>query len=190
LVAAPSGARVQRHQVTVVKSGGVRLVAWDSASKQKGVCFRLNGGGEHGAFCDRSGQHKLRLTYTSFVNKNGNATLLGGDARRDEITVRATFADGRSVTLHTVRSKHYVGRQRAKARFWAGQKADATQLVSLQAKNAKGVVVETRTIPGSTPTPGPGPTPTPNPPGCGCPGPPRAQAMGGLVVCPLTPCPQ
>jgi hypothetical protein len=185
LVAAPTLARVQRHEVTVVKRGAVRLRAWDSASVKKGICFRLWDGSQKNAFCDRSGKHKLRLAYTSVVNKTGSATAVGGDARRGETKVVATFADGQKLTLRTVRSKRYRGRQGGKARFWAGQLADATKLVSLQAKNSHGSAVETITVPNPTPGPGPGPVPSPPPP-CHC-GPPVATPS--QIICPLRPCP-
>jgi hypothetical protein len=169
----------------VVKHGAVTLVAWDSKTAAKGVCFRLKDGTQKNAFCDRSGKHKLRLAYTSFVNQNGSATVLGGIARRGEVTVVGTFADGQTVTMHTQRGKRYHGRQRGKARFWAGQKADATKLVSLVAKNSKGVTVETITV-SPSPTPGPVP-PNPCPP---CPGPPMQQpGAQGNHACPLRPCP-
>lgn len=185
LAAGPTIARVQRHQVTVVKHGAVRLVAWDSKAAAKGVCFRLKDGTQKNAFCDRSGEHKLRLAYTSFVTRTGDATVLGGIARRDEKSVVATFADGQTVVLHTRRSKRYRGRQRRNARFWAGQKADSTTLVSLVAKNSKGAIVETITV---SPPPVPGPVPpNPCPP---CPGPPtRILGADAQVACPLRPCP-
>lgn len=169
----------------MVKAAGVRLVAWDSANALKGVCFRLRADGQKNARCDRSGKHKLRLTYTSFVNKVGSATVLGGLARRGETTVVATFADNQTLTMNTVRGKRYRGRQHGKARFWAGEKADATALVSLVAKNSRGTTVETISV---TPTPVPGPIP---PPPCPpCPGPPtQSPAANHQVACPLRPCP-
>jgi len=185
LVAAPTFARVQRHQVTVVKQGAVRLIAWDSKTAAKGVCFRLKDGTQKNAFCDRSGKHRLRLAYTSFVTRTGDATVLGGIARRGEESVVGTFADGQTVVLHTRRSKRYRGRQRRNARFWAGQKADVTRLVSLVAKNSKGATVETITV---SPPPAPGPVPpSPCPP---CPGPPtRSLGAHAHVACPVRPCP-
>src|SRR5215467_2317293 len=143
----------------VVKHSAVSMMAWYAKTAAKGVCFRLRDGTQKNAFCDRSGKHKLRLAYTSFVTLTGDATVLGGDARRGETTVVATFADGQTLTMHTQRGKRYHGRQRGKARFWAGQKADATKLVSLVAKNSKGVTVETINV---SPSPTPGPVP-PNP---------------------------
>jgi hypothetical protein len=180
-VAAPSLARMQHHQVQVVKSGFARLVVWDSANAQKGLCFRLVASLKSSARCDRSGKHKLRLSYTSFVESG--ATYVGGDARRGEATVTATFADGQTLTMKTVRGKRYHGRQRGKARFWAGSTPDVTNLVSVIAKNSSGATVETITV-----TPAPQPKPPPPCPPCG--GPPRAQAQGGgRVVCPLVLCP-
>src|SRR5215467_9992311 len=118
----------------VVKHSAVSMMAWYAKTAAKGVCFRLRDGTQKNAFCDRSGKHKLRLAYTSFVTLTGDATVLGGDARRGETT------------------------------------ADATKLVSLVAKNSKGVTVETITV-SPSPTPGPVP-PNPCPP---CPGPPMQQ---------------
>ena len=117
LVAAPTFARVQRHQVTVVKQGAVRLIAWDSKTAAKGVCFRLKDGTQKNAFCDRSGKHKLRLAYTSFVARTGDATVLGGIARRSEKSVVGTFADGQIVVLYIWCSKCYQKQQRQKTRF-------------------------------------------------------------------------
>jgi outer membrane protein W len=183
VVAGSALAHTQRHQVTVVKAGGVRLVAWDSSNALKGVCFRLRDGSERNATCDRSGKHAVRLDYTYFLNHDGNATVLGGVARRGEVTVTATFADAQTAVFHTLRGKHYHGRKRGKVRFWAGSKPDVTALVSLTAKDGKGATVETINV-------SPAPAPTPPPPCRPC-GPPRAVAQGhAAIVCPLTPCPE
>ena len=164
----------------MVKAGTVRLVAWDSSNVQKGVCFRLRDGSQKNATCDRSGKHAVRLHYTSFLNQGGNATVLGGVARRGEATVTATFADAQTAVFRTVRGKRYQGRKRGRVRFWAGSKPDVTALVSLTAKDAKGNTVETITV-----TPGPKPVP---PPPCRPCGPPRGAHM--QIVCPLAPCPE
>lgn len=169
--------------MTVVKHGAVRLIAWDSKSKLKGVCLRLRDASQKNAFCDRSGKHRLRLSYTSFVTQDGSSTVVGGDARRGEATVVVTFTDGQTLTMHARRSKRYRGRQRTKARFWAGKKADATMISSVVAKDSKGNTVETiNTSP--TPTPGPNP-PQPCPP---CPGPPTTVTTQ-VKLCPVRPCP-
>ncbi len=178
-VAGSALARAQRHHVTVVKAGAVRLVAWDSANVQKGVCFRLRDGSVKDATCDRSGKHAPRLAYISFLNQGGNATVVGGVARRGEATVTATFADAQTAVFHTVRGKRYHGRKRGKVRFWAGSKPDVTALVSLTAKDSQGRTVETITV-----TPGPKPVP---PPPCRPCGPPRG--AHAQIVCPLVPCP-
>jgi hypothetical protein len=174
--------RAQRHQVTVVQAGAVRLVAWDSPNTLKGVCFRLRDGTEKNARCDRSGKHALRLTYTSFLNHDGNATAVGGVARRGEATVTATFADNQTAVFRTVRGKRYKGRKRGKVRFWAGSEPDVTALVSLTAKDSHGTTVETITVT-------PGPKPSPPPPCPPCHGPPRGAAQG-QIVCPLAVCPE
>jgi hypothetical protein len=177
-LAASALARVQHHQVTVVKSGGVRLLAWDSAKASRGLCFRLRNGTKKGAACHR----KMGLAYKSF-QLNG-ATVLGGLARRGETTVTATFSDGQTLVLNTVRGKRYRGRDRGRARFWAGSKPDVTKLVTLVAKNKSGAAVETVSV-SSPPAPVPPNPPPPCPP---CKGPPRANAHGA-IVCPLVICP-
>jgi hypothetical protein len=171
-------ARVQHHQVTVAKSGAVRLFAWDSAKASKGLCFRLKDGSKKRAACHR----KMGLAYKSF-QLNG-ATVLGGQARRTETTVTATFADGQTLVKKTVRGSRYHGRDRGKARFWAGSKPDVTKLSTLVAKNKSGKVVETIKV-SSSPTPVPSPPPPQCPP---CGGPPRGGAQGA-IVCPLVICP-
>lgn len=174
VVAGSALARTQRHHVTVVKSGAVRLVAWDSRNALKGVCFRLKDGKKHNAACHRGSA----LAFTSF-QLNG-ATVLGGLARRGEATITATFADAQTAVFHTVRGKRYHGRKRGKVRFWAGSKPDVTALVSLTAKDSRGNTVETVTV-----TPGPKPVP---PPPCRPCGPPRGAHT--QIVCPLVPCPE
>jgi hypothetical protein len=171
-------ARVQRHHVTVVKSGAVRLLAWDSAKASKGLCFRLKDGSKKSAACHR----KMGLAYKSF-QLNG-ATVLGGQARSSEATVTATFSDGQTLVMKTVRGSRYRGRDRGKARFWAGSKPDVTKISTLVAKNKSGTVVETINVSSS-----PSPIPSPPPPKCPpCGGPPRGGAQSA-IVCPLVICP-
>jgi hypothetical protein len=167
--------------VTVVKAGAVRLLAWDSSNALKGVCFRLRDGSAKNARCDRSGKHALRLTYTSFLNHDGNATVIGGLARKGEATVTATFADAQTAVFRTLPGKRYRGRRRGRVRFWAGSKPDVTALMSLTAKDSNGTTVETITV-----TPGPQPSP---PPPCRPCGPPRGTGAHMQIVCPLVICP-
>lgn len=162
----------------MVNSGGVRLLAWDSSKASKGLCFRLREGTKKGAACHR----RMGLAYKSF--QLDGATVLGGLARRGETSVTATFADGQTLVMKTVRGTRYRGRDRGKARFWAGSKPDVTKLVTLVARNSSGATVETINV-SSSPTPVPPPPPQPCPP---CKRPPHGTAHGA-IVCPLVICP-
>jgi hypothetical protein len=171
-LAGTAAARLQTRHVSVVTGKGFRLTAWDKRGADKSICFKLQSGKQSGTQCETVVQRKARVNFASFRDTH-RRTLLGGVARKNVTKVVATFANGKTLTMKTVKGTSYKGRLRGKVRFWAGRYNGTSPLKSLVAKTASGSQ-------GSPVSP-----PPPVPPQCPpCHGPPTAK-----IVCPLTPCP-
>jgi hypothetical protein len=168
-LAGTAAARLQTHHVSVVTGKGFRLTAWDKRGADKTLCFKLQSGKQSSTQCETVVQRKARVNFASFRDTH-HRTLLGGVARKNVTKVVATFANGRKLTMRTVKGTRYKGRLRGKVRFWAGRYNGTSPLKSLVAKSASG----SQGNPVEVPPPDP----------CGCHGPPTAK-----IVCPLTPCP-
>jgi hypothetical protein len=160
-----------RH-VVVVRGKGFTLTAW--GDKTKKLCFLLKAGKSSSSQCaEKLVQLPGRVNFTEFLNAKKTASYIGGAAPKRVVTVVASFADGKTVTMKTKHSRTYRGPFRTKVKFWAGKHAGPAVLRSVVGKDSKGATVEEVVIPPQSPPP-----PLPPPPCCG---PPRA----ALVACPL-----
>jgi hypothetical protein len=168
-------ARLQTHHVTVVSGKGFRLTAWDKRGADKSICFKLQSGRQSGTQCETVVQRKARVNFASFRDTH-RRTLLGGVARKNVTKVVATFANGKTLTMKTVKGTRYKGRLRGKVRFWAGRYNGTSALKRLVAKTASGSQ--------GTPVEVPPPPEPPKDP-CGCHGPPISR-----IACPVRPCPE
>lgn len=172
LAAGVAAARI--HKVVVVRGSGFQLTAW--TAKQQ-LCFRLKATKGSSQQCaEKLVSLPGRVNFTEFLNANKTAAYVGGAARKQVVTVVASFADGTKLKMKTVRSRRYRGRFQRVVRFWAGKHAGSSPLRSIVGKNSRGSTVEQVEVP-APPSAAP-PPPPPRPP-CGC-GPPRAAA-----ICPV-----
>jgi hypothetical protein len=159
------------RKVVVVRGKGFTLTAW-TAHKQ--LCFKLKAGKPSSSQC----AEKLvtlpgRVNFTEFAYKPRNASYVGGASTKRIVTVVASFADGKTLTMKTKHVRAYRGKFKDTVKFWAGKRTGIAALRSIVGKDSRGATVEQEIFPT------PAPLPPPPPPPCGC-GPPRA-----TIVCPL-----
>jgi hypothetical protein len=159
------------RKVVVVRGKGFTLTAWS----QKGeLCFKLKAGKPTSSQCaEKLVTTPGRVNFTEFAYQPRNTSYVGGASTKRIVTVVASFADGKTLTMKTKHVRAYRGKFRKTVRFWAGKRTGTAALRSIVGKDVRGATVEQETFPA------PAPLPPPQPPPCGC-GPPRA-----AIVCPL-----
>jgi hypothetical protein len=169
VTAAASVAAVRK--VVVVRGKGFTLTAWSAHNE---LCFKLKAGKPSSSQCaEKLVTARGRVNFTEFAYKPRNTSYVGGASTKRIVTVVASFADGKTLTMKTKHVRAYRGKFKKTVRFWAGKRTGTAALRSIVGKDARGATVEQEILPA------PAPLPPPQPPPCGC-GPPRA-----AIACPL-----